>query len=96
MNYAIEIKDLTVYYNNTCALSGINLTVAKNDFLAIIGPNGGGKSTLVKSVLGIVKPQNGEIKILVKDLKNILFQLVMSHSFHIPFTTFQLWLSMLY
>jgi zinc transport system ATP-binding protein len=63
MNYAIEIKDLTVYYNNTCALSGINLTVAKNDFLAIIGPNGGGKSTLVKSVLGIVKPQNGEIKI---------------------------------
>jgi len=67
MNYAIEIKNLTVYYNKTCALSDINLAVAEKDFLAIIGPNGGGKSTLVKSVLGIVKPQRGEIKIFGQD-----------------------------
>jgi len=67
MNYAIEIKNLTVYYNKTCALSDINLTVAEKDFLAIIGPNGGGKSTLVKSVLGIVRPQHGEIRIFGRD-----------------------------
>ena len=67
MNFAIEIKNLTVYYDKTCALSDINLAVADNDFLAIIGPNGGGKSTLVKSFLGIVKPQCGKIKFFGQD-----------------------------
>ena len=63
MSYAIEINNLCVQYNKAFVLSNINLTVTENDFLAIIGPNGGGKSTLVKPILGIIKPQYGEIKI---------------------------------
>ncbi len=42
-------------------LKDINLEVKKGDFLAIIGPNGGGKSTLIKCILGFLKPLKGEI-----------------------------------
>jgi len=63
MNYAIEINNLYVQYNNIPALLNINLSAAENDFLAVIGPNGGGKSTLIKAILGIIKPQCGTIKI---------------------------------
>ena len=54
MNYVVEINNLSVQYNNISVLSNINLSVAENDFLAIIGPNGG-KSTLIKTILGIIK-----------------------------------------
>lgn len=60
----IEIKNLTVYYQNVCALSGVNLRVKDKEFLGIIGPNGGGKSTLLKAILGLVPPYSGEIRIL--------------------------------
>ncbi len=63
MNYAVEINNLNVQYNNIPALLDINLSVAENDFLAVIGPNGGGKSTLIKAILGIIEPQCGTIKI---------------------------------
>jgi len=63
MSLAIEIDSLSVQYNNTNALSNINLSVVESDFLAVIGPNGGGKSTLIKTILGIIKPQCGIIKI---------------------------------
>ena len=67
MTQALEIKNVTVKYNRTCALSAVNLSVAENDFLAVIGPNGGGKSTLLKTILGIVAPVQGEIKIYGKN-----------------------------
>lgn len=57
----ISIKNLTVYYDDFKALDNINLDIYKNDFLAIIGPNGGGKSTLIKSMVGLIKYQKGSI-----------------------------------
>jgi len=60
----IEIKNLTFSYDKQTVLEDINLTVEKKDFLAIIGPNGGGKSTLLKTILGINKVTQGEINIL--------------------------------
>lgn len=60
----ISIKNLSFSYNKQLILEDINLEVAKNDFLAIIGPNGGGKSTLLKSILGINKISQGSIKVL--------------------------------
>ncbi|WAA10113.1 metal ABC transporter ATP-binding protein [Fervidibacillus albus] len=63
METAIDIRDLTVFYDDVLALEQINLTVQKGDFLTIIGPNGGGKSTLIKSILGLVSPTVGLIKI---------------------------------
>ncbi len=60
----IEIKNLTFSYDNQVVLEDINLTVEDKDFLAIIGPNGGGKSTLIKTILGINKITQGNINIL--------------------------------
>ncbi len=63
---AIEIENLTVYYQNVCALSNINLKVKDREFVGIIGPNGGGKSTLLKSILGLIRPYEGKIRIYNK------------------------------
>ena len=58
----INIKELSYSYkNNSKALENINLSIQDDDFLAIIGPNGGGKSTLLKLILGLLKPQSGKI-----------------------------------
>jgi len=59
----VEIKDLTFAYEDDIILENINLTVEPLDFLAIIGPNGGGKSTLLKLMLGLLKPKSGTIRI---------------------------------
>ena len=60
----ISIKNLTFAYLQDTILDNINLSVNEHDFLAIIGPNGGGKSTLLKTILGIETPSEGSIKIL--------------------------------
>jgi zinc transport system ATP-binding protein len=60
----IEIRNLWVNYETTVALKGVDLTVRKGDIFGIIGPNGGGKSTLLKAILGLVPPTQGSIHIL--------------------------------
>lgn len=75
MNSIMTIKDLSVYYDNVCALSKINLDIKEKDFLCIVGPNGGGKSTLLKTLLGIVKPTSGNVSIYGKsprDAKGVI------------------------
>ena len=57
----IEIKNLRVAYGAKTVLTDVNLTVYERDFLGIVGPNGGGKTTLVRCILGLVKPAAGEI-----------------------------------
>jgi zinc transport system ATP-binding protein len=63
----IQIENLTHYYGNTKALENVNLTIKNSDFLAIIGPNGGGKSTLLKIILELLPLQKGK---LIKNIKN--------------------------
>lgn len=60
----IQIKDLNFsYHNGTLALKNINLKIEKGDFLIILGPNGGGKSTLLKLMTGLLQPKSGEIEL---------------------------------
>lgn len=59
----IKIENLCFNYDGSPVLSGINLTYKKEDFLAIVGPNGGGKSTLLKLILGLLLPTSGKIEI---------------------------------
>lgn len=62
MNKLIDIKELTVGYDNKPnVLKNVNLTIHKDDFLGIIGPNGGGKTTLLRTILGLIKPQSGSV-----------------------------------
>lgn len=60
---AIEIENLSVSYGGFKALDRVSLKVAERDYLAVMGPNGGGKSTLLKSILGLVAVQNGRVRI---------------------------------
>ncbi len=57
----LEIKNLTASYGSLKALDKVNLTVYENDYLGVIGPNGGGKTTLIKCVLGLKEYESGEI-----------------------------------
>lgn len=63
---AIRVKNLTVYYENNPALTDVSLDVKKGEFIGIIGPNGGGKSTLLKAILGLVPKAGGEVLIFGK------------------------------
>ena len=61
MNPILELKHITAGYDHQTVLHDINLTIRPNDFIGIIGPNGGGKTTLVKAILGSI-PHSGEIR----------------------------------
>ena len=61
MSKVIQIKNLSVMYDSLKALDNVNLDIEKGDYLGIIGPNGGGKSTLIKTILGYNKNYKGSI-----------------------------------
>jgi zinc transport system ATP-binding protein len=59
----IEVRDLWFFYNGIPVLKEVNLTIHRGDFIALLGPNGGGKTTLLKLMLGLLKPERGTIRI---------------------------------
>jgi zinc transport system ATP-binding protein len=60
----LRLENVSVSYGSHAVLDNINLSVEEHDFLGIIGPNGGGKSTLLKAILGLVQPDRGTITVL--------------------------------
>ncbi len=62
MEPLIKIENITVGYNKIPVLNNVNLDIFENDFIGVIGPNGGGKTTLLKAILGLLKPFKGTIK----------------------------------
>ena len=62
----IEIQNLNFSYNGQRVLQDVNLSLKPGDFMAMIGPNGGGKTTLLKLMLGLLSAQSGTIRILGK------------------------------
>ena len=60
-NSIIKIENLSAGYDQKTVLHDINLEISEKDFLGIIGPNGGGKTTLMKVILGLLKPSEGKI-----------------------------------
>lgn len=60
----IVIEDLHFSFEDLPILEKVSLTVERGDFLAVLGPNGGGKSTLLKLLLGLIKPDSGTIRVL--------------------------------
>lgn len=61
--YAVHIENLSVHYGHTPAIMGVCLDVSDGEYLGIIGPNGGGKSTLLKAILGLIPVSSGNISI---------------------------------
>lgn len=64
----VEVRDVAFGYNGgPKVLEGANLLVNRGDYVAVLGPNGGGKSTLLKILLGVLTPQAGTVRVLGGD-----------------------------
>lgn len=61
--HVIEIEGLSFSFNGFQVLENVNLVITERDFVSIVGPNGGGKTTLVKLILGLLHPSAGRVKI---------------------------------
>lgn len=67
VNKALEIDGISLILGETEVLKDVDLRLSKGDFLGIVGPNGGGKTTLLKIILGLQEPDSGKVKIFGKE-----------------------------
>jgi branched-chain amino acid transport system ATP-binding protein len=67
----LEVKDLSVHYGAICALHNISFALNSGEIVTLIGANGAGKSTTLKTIAGLVKPTSGKIKFQGKVLNDI-------------------------
>jgi len=63
MNAVIELENVWFSYNGSPVLEDVNLLVNERDFLSIVGPNAGGKTTILRLILGLIKPTRGSVKV---------------------------------
>jgi len=61
MDSLVDIRNLSAGYGQNIVLKDVNLSIQQFDFVGVIGPNGGGKTTLLKALLGLIPPLTGEI-----------------------------------
>lgn len=64
----VEIKDLSVRRSNSIAIESANLRIESGDYVGIVGPNGGGKTTLLLSMMGLLPREKGSITLFGKDI----------------------------
>lgn len=91
----IDIQNLVVGYGEKPILDGINLQVNQHDFIGIVGPNGGGKTTLLKVIVGLLKPESGHIVINTNKPIGYLPQMN-QHDNHFPILVHEVVLSGLF
>jgi zinc transport system ATP-binding protein len=65
---ALEIRNLYVERSNDLVIENANFTINKGDYVGIVGPNGGGKTTLILAILGILPKQRGTIRLLGEEI----------------------------
>src|SRR5262245_16504627 len=68
MTLAIDTHQLTRYFNDFCAVSGIELAVERGTFYGFLGPNGAGKSTTIKMLTGLLAPSGGRMAVLGRNM----------------------------
>jgi zinc transport system ATP-binding protein len=75
----VDVERLTAGYPSGKVLDNISFRICEQDFWGITGPNGGGKTTLIKVLLGLLPPWSGRIQFADKDLKNRIGYLPQTH-----------------
>lgn len=70
MHNIIELKDINFSYNGEPILENISVTISKGQYAGVIGPNGGGKTTFIKVILGLLRPTSGQITLFGQDIKS--------------------------
>jgi len=63
----VVLEDVSFSYGQTLVLEGVGLSIGQGDFACVVGPNGGGKTTLLKLILGLLKPSGGSVRVLGAD-----------------------------
>jgi len=61
--HAIDVQDLSFAYDGNPILEHVSFTIEKGDYVGIVGPNGGGKTTLLKILIGLLAPQQGRVRL---------------------------------
>ena len=64
----LDVRDVSFRYNSRPVLEGVTFSLGRNELLAILGPNGVGKTTLLKCLNGILRPATGAIRVGERDL----------------------------
>lgn len=80
----LDVQDLSVSYGYVTALKHVSLSAEKGQIVSIIGSNGAGKTSLLRTISGLVKPQGGRITYLGKELPSKPHQIVQLGIVHIP------------
>ncbi|WP_018930863.1 metal ABC transporter ATP-binding protein [Gracilibacillus lacisalsi] len=65
----VEMENVSFHYGERQALSKVNFIINEGDFIGLVGPNGGGKTTLIKLLLGMEKPTTGEIQLFGQPIR---------------------------
>ena len=67
----LEIRDLSVFYGDAQALAGVSLDVAAGEIVAIVGANGAGKTSLIRTIAGILAPRAGSVRFDGRDVAGL-------------------------
>jgi len=64
MESVVKLDDVSFSYNRLSVVKNISLSIREEEFLGIVGPNAGGKSTLLKLILGLLRPDKGDVTVM--------------------------------
>ena len=81
----IKIDNIDVYYGNVQALNGVEFEVNTGEIVTLIGANGAGKSTILKTISGLIRPKQGSIKYLDDNIETLAVEDIVSKGIsHVP------------
>jgi branched-chain amino acid transport system ATP-binding protein len=81
----LEVKDLNVYYGAIHALQGISFNVEQGEIVTLIGANGAGKSTTLKTVSGLLRPRSGDVRLYDQSITTLPAQAIVRRGVvHVP------------
>ena len=94
MSFAVEIDNLTFAYDQEPVLENASLKISPGAFVGLFGPNGGGKTTLVKLMLGLLRPQQGRVLVFGENPANVRYKIgyvpqFSTASFNIPISVLE-------